>query len=99
MTTLRSLWAALAAALLIAASQLGASMPASASAATPPVPSEIAAPEGATLLLSSHARGVQIYECKDDQWVFHAPRALLFDSTGRRAIGTHYGGIDRGLTA
>jgi len=50
------------------------------------------------LALETHARGVQIYECKaskDDatrlEWVFKAPEAELFDSAGNR-IGKHYAG-------
>jgi hypothetical protein len=37
------------------------------------------------------AKGVQIYECRDQKWVFVAPEAELFNSAGRK-IGTHYAG-------
>lgn len=37
------------------------------------------------------ARGVQIYECRDQKWVFVAPEADLFDSRGN-LIGRHYAG-------
>lgn len=57
-----------------------------------------AAPAGEVLLFSSHARGVQIYECRNGQWAFHAPRAQLFDPETYGRTGIHFGGIDRGLT-
>lgn len=62
-------------------------------------PGPFEAPAGEELLFSSHARGVQIYECRNGQWAFHAPRAQLFDPEAHGRIGVHYGGIDRGLTA
>ena len=37
------------------------------------------------------AKGVQIYECRDQKWVFVAPEADLFDRAGKK-IGTHYAG-------
>jgi hypothetical protein len=37
------------------------------------------------------AKGVQIYECRDQKWVFVAPEAELFDRAGKK-IGTHYAG-------
>jgi hypothetical protein len=37
------------------------------------------------------AKGVQIYECRDTKWVFVAPEADLYDTSGRR-IGRHYAG-------
>jgi hypothetical protein len=50
------------------------------------------------LLFSRHAKGMQIYECQNGQWAFHAPRALLFTPHNHRPTGIHYGGIDRSLT-
>lgn len=38
-----------------------------------------------------HARGVQIYECRGQKWVFVAPEAELFDSNGN-VVGRHYAG-------
>ena len=71
----------------------------SASAAMPPnVPEAIAVPPGYVLLFWSHATGVQTYECRNDQWVFRAPRAVLFDPQYDHLTAIHYGGIDRGLT-
>src|SRR5262249_18004956 len=37
------------------------------------------------------AKGVQIYECRNQQWVFVAPEADLFDEKGNR-IGRHFAG-------
>ena len=64
----------------------------------PTVPEAIAVPAGHVLLFSSHAEGVQTYECQNGQWVFHAPRALLFDSQTEQPSALHYGGVDRNLT-
>jgi hypothetical protein len=36
-------------------------------------------------------KGVQIYECRDEKWVFVAPEADLFDPHGN-LIGRHYAG-------
>jgi hypothetical protein len=73
-------------------------MPVAASAGKPPtVPEVIAVPAGSVLLFRSHAKGVQIYECQNRQWAFHAPRAVLFNPRTHRPTATHYGGIDRGL--
>ncbi len=68
------------------------------SAALPNVPEAIAVPPGYALLLSSHAEGVQTYECYKGQWTFRAPRALLFDPQTEQPTALHYGGIDRNLT-
>lgn len=66
--------------------------------ASPSAPGNITPPAGSELLFSRHARGVQIYECQNSQWVLRAPRAVLFDPESNRATGFHYGGIDRDLT-
>jgi hypothetical protein len=62
------------------------------------VPDSLKVPATQTLSLETHATGVQIYDCKpskDDptrfEWVFKAPEADLFDSTGKK-IGKHYAG-------
>jgi hypothetical protein len=62
------------------------------------VPEAIEVPAGYVLLFSSQARGLQIYECQNGQWAFHAPRAELFDPQSHQRTGIHYGGIDRDLT-
>lgn len=55
----------------------------------------LAPPQGARLLLSAEADGVQIYTCEPQgtgfAWVFKAPEATLFDEGGRQ-IGTHFAG-------
>jgi hypothetical protein len=38
-----------------------------------------------------HAKGVQIYECRDQKWGFVAPEAELFDSRGN-LVGRHSAG-------
>lgn len=67
------------------------------SPATSAVPQALA-PKAGQLLESLAARGAQIYECRADaaapagaKWVFVAPKADLFDRTGK-SIGKHYGG-------
>jgi Protein of unknown function (DUF3455) len=64
----------------------------------PVVPDSLKAPPTQKLALETRASGVQIYECrasKDNparfEWVFIAPEAELFDSTGKK-IGKHYAG-------
>src|SRR5260370_2259958 len=51
---------------------------------------DIAAPNGARLLLAAAAEGVQIYACESGAqgfaWVFKAPEAALFDADGRQII-------------
>jgi len=48
-------------------------------------------PEGQRAVLAATGKGVQIYACKDSQWVFQAPEATLFDAAGKE-IGTHSAG-------
>jgi hypothetical protein len=43
------------------------------------------------LALVVPAKGVQIYECRNQAWAFVAPEADLFDAAGKK-IGHHYGG-------
>jgi hypothetical protein len=64
----------------------------------PMVPDSLKVPATQLLSLETQATGVQIYECKAGkdgplqfEWVFKAPEAELFDSTGKR-IGRHYAG-------
>src|SRR6266508_1751230 len=100
MNRLRSFGAiVLAAVLLVVGQVLSMPVPVAASADAPPtVPEAIAVPPGSVLLFSSHANGVQTYECQNGQWAFHAPRALLFDPQSNQPTANHYGGIDRDLT-
>ncbi|MFL5804687.1 MAG: DUF3455 domain-containing protein [Roseiflexaceae bacterium] len=100
MNQLRSFGAiVLAAVLLVVGQVLSIPVSVAASGGEPPtVPEAIAVPPGSVLLFSHHAKGVQTYECKNGQWAFHAPRALLFDPQSNIPTGIHYGGIDEGLT-
>jgi len=85
--------------LLVVGQALSLPMSVAASAGAPPtVPEAIGVPPGSVLLFSRHAKGVQIYECRNGQWALHAPRAGLFDPQSHQPTGIHYGGIDRGLT-
>jgi hypothetical protein len=56
---------------------------------------DIAAPDGARLLLAAAAEGVQIYACESGAqgfaWVFKAPEAALFDGDGRQIL-SHFAG-------
>lgn len=67
---------------------------ASARAAETPLPDAIAAP-GQTIVLTAHAEGAQLYECKAGAdgkagWAFREPIAtLLVDG---RTVGRHYAG-------
>src|SRR6202045_5031578 len=63
-------------------------------AAETPLPEAIAAP-GETVVLSTHAEGAQVYECKagadgKTAWAFREPIAtLLVDA---KTVGRHYAG-------
>jgi hypothetical protein len=48
-------------------------------------------PDGQRAVLTASAKGVQIYGCQGGQWVFQAPQATLFDTSGKE-IGTHGAG-------
>jgi hypothetical protein len=60
-------------------------------ATAPPDTSSIAPPADARLALTLAARGVQVYECRDQAWAFVAPEAVLLDTQGRE-VGTHGAG-------
>ena len=75
--------------------QLGASAAVLAACSTTPpieVPAAIRVPAGQSLATVVSAKGVQIYECRQDKgqdaWVFVAPEAALFDARGTQ-IGSH----------
>jgi len=59
------------------------------------VPPQLKAPEGAKLVLHAHAKGDQVYTCKQDggqySWTLKAPNAQLFDESGK-VIGHHFAG-------
>jgi hypothetical protein len=68
--------------------------PVSAHCAETPLPDAIAAP-GETVVLSVHAEGAQVYECKAGTdgklgWTFREPIATLF--VDGKTIGRHYAG-------
>ena len=79
--------------ILTAALIATAAVPAAAIAgpAAPPVPGDIAVPEGHKPYLVAHAEGVQIYTCEGSAWKLLAPRATLTAENGN-VIGSHYGG-------
>jgi len=67
----------------------------SASAAEPPPPEAIAPPPGETIVLSVHAEGAQVYECKAGAdgklgWVVREPIATLL--ADGKTVGRHYAG-------
>ena len=57
----------------------------------PPVPGDIAVPDGHKPYLVAHAEGVQIYTCDGSAWKLLAPRATLTGENGK-VLGSHYGG-------
>ena len=66
-----------------------------ASAAEPPLPGAIAAP-GETVVLTLHAEGAQLYECKAGAdgklaWAFREPIATLLADDGK-TVGRRYAG-------
>jgi hypothetical protein len=56
-----------------------------------PVPDNLKPAASESLKRVISAKGVQIYECRDQKWVFVAPEADLFDSRGN-LVGKHYAG-------
>src|SRR4051812_39134989 len=60
-------------------------------AATVQVPETLRPDAGETLASVVSAKGVQIYECRSQQWTFVAPEAELFDASGAK-VGRHYAG-------
>jgi hypothetical protein len=69
-------------------------LPVSAPAAGAPLPDAITAP-GETIVLSLHAEGVQLYECKagadgKPSWAFREPIATLV--VDGKTVGRHYAG-------
>lgn len=63
-------------------------------ASAQPIPDAIAAP-GETVVVTLHAQGAQIYECRTDKdnklaWAFREPIASLF--LDGKTVGRHYAG-------
>lgn len=67
------------------------SQPAHAGQPAPPVPGDIAVPDGNKAFLVGHAAGVQIYSCNGTSWSLLAPRADLYGDNGK-LLGTHFAG-------
>ena len=65
------------------------------SASAQDVPPQLKPPEGQPLIAETHAKGFQIYSCKNDgsayTWTLKGPEAELFDKAGK-AIGRHFAG-------
>jgi hypothetical protein len=59
------------------------------------VPPQLQQPAGEQLLLQVHAKGDQVYTCKEDvtqfTWTLKAPDAQLFDNDGK-PFGKHFAG-------
>jgi Protein of unknown function (DUF3455) len=59
------------------------------------VPPKLEPPANEHLLLQVHARGDQVYTCKEDvdryAWILRGPEAQLFDKDGK-PFGKHYAG-------
>ena len=65
------------------------------SAAAQQVPQQLQPPAGEQLALQLHAKGYQVYTCKEGvtqyEWVLKAPDAQLFDKDGK-PYGKHFAG-------
>lgn len=65
------------------------------SASEQDVPAQLKQPEGRTLAAEAHARGFQVYTCKNDgnaySWTLKGPDAELFDKAGKK-VGRHFAG-------
>jgi len=59
------------------------------------VPTQIKPPEGQALVAEAHAKGFQVYTCKNDggkyAWTLKGPDAELFDKKGK-TVGRHFAG-------
>jgi len=64
-------------------------------AQTPNVPADLRPPDGESQIAEAHAKGFQVYSCKEDvggyQWTLKGPDAELFDKAGKK-IGRHFAG-------
>lgn len=74
---------------------LAAALPLAAAASPDFLPTE--PPAEARLALVLGARGVQIYECRDEAWTLIAPEAVLLDQRDR-VVGNHGAGPTWKLT-
>jgi hypothetical protein len=59
------------------------------------VPAQLKQPEGQMLAAEAHAKGFQVYTCKNDgnayNWTLKGPDAELFDKAGKK-VGRHFAG-------
>jgi hypothetical protein len=59
------------------------------------VPAQLKVPEGQALAAGAHAKGFQVYTCKNDgngySWTLKGPDAELFDKAGKK-VGRHFAG-------
>jgi hypothetical protein len=59
------------------------------------VPEQLKPPEGQALAAEAHAKGFQVYTCKNDgnayNWTLKGPDAELFDKAGKK-VGRHFAG-------
>lgn len=64
-------------------------------AQAPNVPADLRSPDGESQIAEAHAKGFQVYSCKEDagtyKWTLKAPDAELFDKAGKK-IGRHFAG-------
>jgi Protein of unknown function (DUF3455) len=74
---------------------LAAGLLVSISASAQVAPKELQPPAGEQLVVQVHAKGDQIYTCKEDggqyAWTLKAPEAQLFDKSGK-PFGKHFAG-------
>ncbi len=65
------------------------------SASEQDVPAQLKQPEGQSLAAEAHAKGFQVYTCKNDgnayNWALKGPDAELFDKAGKK-VGRHFAG-------
>src|SRR3954466_12557477 len=81
---------ALAVAIVAAAATLSMTQIANAQPTAPEVPPAIQVPDGNTVFLVGHAKGVQIYTC-NGTWGSSTPDAKLFDDNGE-LVAKHFAG-------
>ena len=59
------------------------------------VPAQLKQPDGRTLAAQAHAKGFQVYSCRNDggayNWTLKGPVAELFDKEGKK-VGRHFAG-------
>ena len=64
-------------------------------AQAPNVPPDLKPPDGESQIAEAHAKGFQVYSCKEDvggyKWTLKGPDAELFDKSGKK-VGRHFSG-------